>query len=266
MGLKEAVTKVTKVSGRLVLLEGPTGVGKTFQYRTLYEGGLKILVASGERKLKTIEDLLLKTGEDVYTIEDFDYPDPSQPADYERLKKSPQRNLYQLLSMLRHEEHEYDVLYIDSFMRIMWRMLMHISATNPNADRRSDFMPLGRKAKNALDHLATLTDATVMKRPMHVVATWGVESELDPIDGGKKLMPSMDGTKIAPVVAYYFDDVILLRAKLDENGGTVYTANVQANPQFDAKVSSVVKLQSPLVNPNLFRIIKALEGELEVKR
>jgi len=265
MGLKEAVTEITVGSGRLVLLEGPSGVGKTYQASTLIEGGLKVLVASGERKLKTIEKLLIASKSKVYTIEDFDYPDPSQPADYNRLKESPQRNLYQRLSMLLHEEHDYDVLYIDSFMRIMWRMLMQISATNPNADRRSDFMPLGRKAKNALDHLATLTDATVMKRPMHVVATWGVEPELDPIDGGKKLMPSMDGTKIAPVVAYYFDDVILLRTKLDENGGTVYTANVQANPQFDAKVSSPVKLPSPLVNPNLMRIIKALQGELEVK-
>lgn len=267
MALKDMVSTVERgKNGRSILLEGPSGCGKTHAARSLMAGapelgmpGYRVLIASTERKLTTLEDLNL---DNVVTIEHFMYPHPSDASEAAAAIANPMKNMYQLLHALRTEEHEYEVLFIDSGMRFMTRLLWEITRTNPNPDRRSDYALLKHKALNFLDHLATLTDSTVVRRPMHVVMTWGVEPEQDALmEGGKKLMPSMDGQKVAPVVAYYFDDVLMLRTRL-AGDGVEYVAMPQAQPTFDAKVSSPVKLPATIINPNLYRIIKILRGEL----
>src|SRR6185436_5974545 len=52
------------------LLKGLSGSGKTYQYRTLHEAGMKILLADVENKPKVIEDLK----PDIWLIRAYDFP------------------------------------------------------------------------------------------------------------------------------------------------------------------------------------------------
>lgn len=152
-------------------------------------------------------------------------------------------------------------------MRLLLKMLWQIGSTNTNPDKRSDYAIFKRKALNLLDQFGSLSDATVTKKPVHVIATTGVENEVDQLDGGRKQQAAIEGTKVAPLIGHYFDDVFMLRTKPgppDANGNptTVYLAHTQANPNFDAKVSGLTKLPPVIEGFNLFRVMMKMEGKL----
>jgi len=281
--MEDVATARRGASGRLIKLDGPSGVGKTWQARTIIQGlpelgieGLRTLVATTERKLKTLEDLEGKF--DYYVIDWCDYPDPRDAPRDDRVGKrytdfinDPRRNLFKMFWQLRNEEHPYECLYIDSGMRWSVKLLFEITGVNDNPDSRSDYIPFARRMKLMLDHLASLTEGgTKSGKPLNVVMTFGVDPEVDPIEGIKKVMSAVDGTKIAPVVNYYFDDVFSLRTALEADsnvpGGfrTVYTLRTAAQPQVDAKVSSAVALPPVIASPNLFKIMCILDGKLEM--
>lgn len=258
---------------RTVLLEGSSGTGKTKQFEFLVNGapehgdagkGYSVLLCSTERKLTTLDHL----DKSVYTVDVFDYPDPRNPNEVAAYVGSTvPRNLCQLIHLLRKEDHGYDVLFIDSLMRWTMRLLWRIGGTNENPDARSDYVIFGRKVQGMLDDLATLTDPTMMKRPLHVVATWGVEKGED-WEGYQKQTVAIDGKKVGPNVPYFFDDVLMLKAEAqDGKDEPLYCAYTRASQKWDAKVSGNVPPGWPakFAPFNLYKAMKWLSGEWELR-
>ena len=247
---------------RSVLLKGKSGTGKTSQYRTLVHGGLgddkrsfelapfHCLYVSSERKWASISDLK----PDVWTIKGFNFPlDASEKADI----MAKDGGLIEVFHYIQNEEHPYDLLYVDSGMRWSMKHLEYLlSTTFSEAGKKDTLRAYGiynRKMRMMLDKIADLTDPTVSKRPVHVVFTWGSDS-------GSVIV---EGQKIGPVVDFFFDDVLYLQTKPGEGGKPVYTMDTQTRgSQFEAKISSQVKLPAEIENPNLFQIINLLDKRI----
>lgn len=252
-------------SGRSMLLEGPSGVGKTWQYINLVKGlpekgmpGMRVLYGSTERKFKTIEHL----NPEVWPIKNYDFP--LDVGEKSRIQgESGGFSLIDVFDYLRREDHPYDAFYFDSFMRYAWKMLESLFTTVVNSagvpDTLKAYGMFGRKMQMVFDKVGDLTDASVAKKPIHFIGTWGVERDVD-FEGKKMEMPIVGGRMVQPVVNYYWDDVLHLRMEGGER--VAYTS-----PDYmrDAKVSSgLVDLPAKISNPNLFRLIKVLEGDLKV--
>jgi len=246
------------ISKRMQLLEGPSGVGKTHQARTLIEGGMKVLFASTERKLSTIKDL----APDVWPITDFAFP--TTGAEKSVILARGNENVIALFDYLRAGEHEYDVLYFDSLMRYAWKLFELLRQTTKNKEQKLDTLRaygiFGTKMKILLDLISSLCDSTGSKRPVHFVGTWGVERSQD-WEGRTQVMPVIDGKATGPLIDYHFDDVLMLKMAL---AGTEkkYTMHTAGENSFAAKVSAPPGVAIPAVieNPNLFELIKKLEG------
>ncbi len=247
------------VSKRTMLLEGPSGVGKTHQYRTLIEGGMKVLMASTEFKLSTIKDLK----PDVWPITDFDFP--TSGAEKEAILRRGSANVIALFDYMRSGEHEYEVLYFDSLMRYAWKLFELLRTTTKNASGAADTLRaygvFGTKMKVLLDLISSLTDSTGSKKPVHFIATWGVERAQD-WEGRNQIVPVIDGKATGPLIDYCFDDVLMMRMESD---GRVkkYTMHTAGGNTFAAKVSKPagVAIDEVIENPNLFKLIGLLEGK-----
>jgi len=246
------------VSRRMMLLEGPSGVGKTHQARTLIEGGMKVLIASTERKLSTIKDL----APDVWPITDFDFPVTGEEKT--RILKGGQENVIALFDYLRDSEHKYDVLFFDSLMRYAWKLFELLRSTTKNKEGKMDTLKaygiFGTKMKVLLDLISSLCDSTGSKRPVLFVGTWGVERGQD-WQGRSQVVPVVDGKTTGPLIDYHFDDVLMLR--MESSGREKkYTMHTAGEAGFAAKVSKPAGVDVPSVieDPNLFKLIKLLEG------
>jgi hypothetical protein len=245
-------------SGRITLLEGPSGVGKTWQARSLVEGGLNVLYASAENKWGSLKDMVDDGRMKVWPIKDFDFPlNGEEKAAIQA--RSEGYSLIDIFDYLRAGDHPFDVVYHDSFMRYLWKMLEYLFTVVVNEkdkkDTRAAYGVFARKAKMLFDRMATLTDAAVSKRPVHYIGTWGVEKDVD-FKGRRMDMPIVDGQQIRHAVNYFWDDVLHLRC---EEGGerVVYTTGTH---EFDAKVSSVAQIPPVLKNFNLYRFIQVADG------
>jgi len=242
------------VSKRMILVEGPSGVGKTHQCRTLIEGGMKVLVPSTERKLSTIKDL----EPDVWPITDFDFP--TTGVEKAAILKRGSENVIALFDYLRAGDHTYDACYFDSMMRYAWKLFELLRSTTKNEAGKADTLRaygvFGTKMKVFLDLIASVTDGTTSKRPVHFIGTWGVERGQD-----SQVVPVIDGKQIGPLVDYHFDDVLMLRMENDGRDKK-YTMHTAGESTFAAKVSAPPNIKVPEVieNPNLFKLIGLLEG------
>lgn len=225
-----------------IVLEGPSGSGKTRQMRSLVKGGLNVLLASAEKKKGTLRDLTF----DEWVIEDYDFPLNAQEKG-ELVKAgeaSGKVGMIQLLDMLRYEDHPYDAVFIDSYMQIVMRRFFLLAFENPrisaktgNPDVLAAYGLLGNKTRIEMDLLKTLTDPSSFKRPVHVVATWGVEQGED-WEGKTNVVPIADGKMVRPIVPYNFDHVFHLKAKEVSEGQIQYVMYTARTHQFDAKYSA----------------------------
>jgi hypothetical protein len=89
-----------------MLLMGPSGTGKTFQFRKLVDGGWKGLYVCIGEHIYTIQDL----NPDTYYIAKPDIP--LSPMD----RKPQEQDFLAMLDYLRSDEHDYDFVYFDSLM------------------------------------------------------------------------------------------------------------------------------------------------------
>ena len=261
------ITKLSsnKRSGRLILLQGRSGTGKTYQGGLLMQAGMRVLWASVERKLATIQHL----EPEVWPIMGVDFPLDAQEKHAMLNTPVPPEghcasDVIKLLDYLRNEDHPYDVVYFDSGMRYTWRLLEHListtTTTQGDKDPRRAFLHYGKKVKMLLDKLTDLTDASTAKHPMHVVFTWGISPDKD--ESGRQLwLPVVDGNMVGPTIPYNFDDVLTLKALADYTTGEYkYVMETRATHDHDGKVSSPVNLPPVIESPNLASVIKTLSG------
>ena len=247
---KSHIIKPEKRAKRTILLKGPSGVGKTFQFRTLVEGGMRGLYACAEEHTGTLSDLEY----DEWPLRPSYLDIPLMPLE----KKVEKQDFMLLMDYLRSDEHDYDFVYLDSLMNYADELQNYLKYEK----RLTGFEfwgMFGTKMKQLLKLLVSLA-RPIHPKPVHVIATWGVEISQD-WEGKRAIVPVVDGKMVGPRIDYAFDDVLMLR-KRENAEGVQYVAYTGGTHEFDAKVSSaVVKLPNPIADPNLFRILQKITGK-----
>jgi hypothetical protein len=254
--LPSEIIKVQKqASKRSVLLTGPSGTGKTYQYRTLVEGGRRGLYVDVEKKIPTIADL----EPEMWPIHNLDMP--LTPTDKQEMLAEGSSDLIKVFDYLRTADHPFDFVYFDSMMRY-GKKLLHKLKHEDKLGGYDLWGFYGYKLGKALEVLVSLASVEQAK-PVHVVATWGVKIGKDWRDRRLE-QPIVDGKMVGPDIPYYFDDVIRLSREEDaETGDNQFYAYTGGTAEFSAKISSgVVEIPQKIEDPNLHRILLALEGKL----
>ncbi len=269
------VVKEDDVSRRSILLKGRSGAGKTGQARTLVANTdkeaawgrkcaksfglkpMKMLYVSTERKRRSIDDLFVGRPEHrVWTINNPQFP--LTPGEKGVLKKSDDPGLIEVFDYLRNEEHEFDVCYVDSFMRYSWALLEWLMnntySKEGNLDTLRAYGLFERKMKVLLDLINDVIDPQSCKRPVHFVATWGAQN-------GQIIV---GGQKVGPMVDYFFEDVFNLETK-GSGDDVKYYFRTKTTGDIQAKTSGPVELPVLIEDPNLFQIVNVLQGVLPTK-
>lgn len=246
------VIKPARGSKRTILLMGPSGVGKTHQFRTLSDGGMCGLYVDVEAKLTSIVDL----DPDTFLIRAPDIP--LTPEDKQAMLRAGASDFIKLCDYVRAGDHPYDFIYLDSLMRFADALAGYLE----HVLRLSGYDLWGAYAKKMKQMLKLLTGLASVEwpRPVHVVATCGVEIGKD-WRGRVMEQPLLDGKVIPPAISYYFDDVLRLGKDESVDGCVSYVAYTGGTSEFNAKVSSGrVRLPHKILDPNLHNIIAALSG------
>lgn len=249
MDYSKSVVKPLVQPKQSMILEGPSGTGKTYQFRTLVEAGMRGLYVSTEMKVRTIADL----NPDIWYIERPDFP--LSAAD----KNPGIQDLMRLIDFLRTPDHGYDFVYVDSGMRYASDLLKYLRREK-RLTAQELWSSFAEKLETALELLPTLTDPK-HPAPVHVVVTWGVETDTD-WQGVRSIQPIIDGKRVKPKINYWFDHVLYLEM-LDDvvTGESKYVMHTRGKQGFAAKVSSgMVKFPAVIESPNLATIIKAIEA------
>ena len=246
-----------KRSRRTILLTGKSKTGKTHQFRTLCEAGLKPLYVTVERKASTIADLDF----DVWPIRNVAFPlSADEKADI-LASDNGQESVIALLDYLRREPHTYDFVYFDSMMRYCFKSLEHLLATTYSEkdgnthklDGRRAYGLFGRKTKLMLDLFADVADVTA-KHPAHFIATWGTDASDRLIVGGQIVDEN--------TVAFHFEDVYHLELLEDDDGVRKHVMHTKGNERYLAGYSAPVgvRLDDTIVEPSLYDVITTLQG------
>lgn len=249
----DRIVKATKGSGRrTILLTGASGTGKTYQFRTLVEGGLRCLYVDVEAKSTSVDDVI----EHKYLIRNLDVP--LNPHEKQQMLHEGTSDLTLLCDGIRYDEHDFDVVYFDSLMRYSETLVHHLKH-NAKLSGYDLWGVFAEKMKMALVMLTSMA-SDEYKRPVHVIGTWGVEMGRD-WKGQALQLPIVDGKVVGPRIPYFFDDVIHLVKNEDAETKTInfiaYTAGTQS---FTAKVSAGPGKVPPIVGePNLFKIIEHIK-------
>lgn len=238
------ITKPKRKSKRAILLKGPSGTGKTYQFRTLVEGGLRGLYGCVDEHVGTLEDLEY----DSWPIVKVDVP--LSPVD----KQPEEQDFILMMDFLRTEDHGYDFVYLDSLMNYADALIFHLK----HVQRLTGYDlwgVFGEKMKMMLKLLVSLTKPE-QPSPLHVIATWGVEIGQD-WEGKRSIIPIVDGKMVGPRIDYFFDDVLMLRKKESAEEGVQFVAYTGGTHEFDAKVSSgLVQVPPVWAAPNLYRLLE----------
>ncbi len=265
---------------RMILNVGPSGVGKTGQYRTLVDlvdpwcrgdvapdyrkdmEPMKVLYASTEFKANTIADL----EPEVFVLKGYDFPTDAREKQ-EMLQKG-QSDMMALFDYLRAGEHEYDVVFIDSGWKYTTKQLEYLLATTISKQGNKDpiraYGKFERKGKAFFNTLPTLTMPETSKRPVHVIVTWGIKVGVDWRDM-KSVVPAIEGKALNGLIEYNFDDVFMMQCEKDymDGGRQDYVLYTMGTDEFVGKKSSPLPLPPRIVDPNLFDIIGVLQGDID---
>ena len=246
MDYSQFITNVgSKKSRRAILLKGPSGSGKTFQFRTLHDAGMRGLYVCVDEHAETLSDLTF----DRWNLTNVDVP--LTPTE----KDPNKQNFIALMDYLRSDLHEYDFVYFDSLMNFADELVQYLKYTR----RLTGFelwLAFGEKMKRALKTLVSLAQPKY-PRPLHVLATWGVEVSQD-WEGKRAIVPIVDGKMVGPKIDYFFDDVLMLRKEQDFDTKEIrFVAYTGGTHEFEAKVSSAtVKMPPVWLNPDLNRMLE----------
>jgi hypothetical protein len=268
------LTDLSLLPGVNVLLEGPTGTGKTYALGTLAESELEVFYLFTESGLETtlgywtdrgldippnIHWHVLGRGSDSFatmasaadTINRLDLTSLSKMQDVNRGKHNQFVGLLKALSDFPDDRTGKTFGSVDSWGPDRCLCLDSLTGINPIA---LSLVVGGKPVKSqsdwgiAMDQIEKLIRQLTDGCKCHFVLTSHVEREMDQVLGGVKLTVSTLGVKLAPKIPPMFSDVILTSREIDKFWWST------ANSQADLKARNL-----PLkdhITPNFTEIIK----------
>jgi len=216
--------------GTKTLLMGAPGTGKTHVLRTLINAGLHPLCIFTENSFDVLGDVpadklswvyipptregLADLRKQVADIGSKTYQALTNVYDADRGKDAPLDKVLQ--SMMEFKDARMGsnfgnisswgtgiVFVIDSLSGLSKASWQNVAGTRV-ALSPADYGLAQKQIENLLTQICT-------NFRCHVVVTAHAEKEMDPVFGGTKIMPSLPGKALAPVVGRYFTDVILTK-------------------------------------------------------
>lgn len=243
------IVKPAASDKRCVLLKGPSGTGKTYQFRTLVEGGLRGLYVNVNEHYRSLDGLDF----DIFQVTKYDIP--LTPGE----RNPDKQDVIKMIMALRGDDHPYDFIFFDSLMSFSDKLVWYLKHIR-NLGGYELWGEFGERMRMCLELLVGLSSPSLPK-PVHVIGTWGVEKAAN-WEGQTSIVPLVDGKVVGPRVDYFFDDVFMLRKKLTDDGKAEFYAYT-AGKEFDAKVSAGNGKFPPVIaSPNLHRMLLLLQGKL----
>lgn len=219
------------IPGAKVLLNGPTGSGKTHSLRTFIEAGITPFILFTEPGMRTVSDISCEDGLH------FKYVPPATPTWndlYDNAKKINTmsfKSLAQLSDMNKQKYGQFLELVTTMNDFVCDRCGQHFGDVSQwGTDRAlcvdslsglnimAMDMVVGAKPVKAMgdwgvamDNLERYINGLVVNTQCHFVLTAHLEREQDEVTGAVHLMPATLGRKLAPRMPRFFDDVILCK-------------------------------------------------------
>ena len=233
------------------LLLGASGRGKTFQYRTLVDAGYKPLYLASEKKAGTIADL----NPDTIVVGKPDYPIREQGA------AAGESDLFDIFQWLLTGKHDYDVVFWDGPMRECEDLLTYLKEVK-NLGGQDLWGAFAEKCEKMVKKYISLTNPSLPK-PIHVIATWGVEKEKD-WTGTIGVQPLVDGQKFKPRMPYLFENILGLDRVMDPVSATEdYVMYTMPTKGMDCKISAGgIKFPAIIKQPSIGAILRRLEASV----
>lgn len=223
------------LAGVNVLLEGPTGTGKTYALGTIADAGVDLFLLFTESGLETVLGYWTDRGKEVPENVHW-HVLPRAPGNFELLAASAtsintlsQESLHKMQDVNRSRSNQYVTLLraltdfedhrtgvkfgaVDSWNNTRCIALDSLTGINPIALS----LVVGNKPVKsqadwgiAQDQIEKLIRLLTDGCPCHFVLTAHVEREIDQVFGGVKITVSTLGRALAPKLPPMFSDVIL---------------------------------------------------------
>lgn len=244
---------ISLLPGVNVLLEGPTGTGKTYALGTLADAGVDLFLLFTESGLETTlgywTDRGLEVPRNVHwhvlnrgstsfatmalsasDINRLDLASLSKLQDVNRAKHNQFIGLLQALSDFPDDRTGVRFGSVDSWGPDRCLALDSLSGINPMA---LSLVVGGKPVKSQSDWGIAMDQVEKLVRQLtdgcrcHFILTSHVEREVDQVLGGVKLTVATLGVKLAPKIPPMFSDVILTSREADKFFWS--TANTQAD-------------------------------------
>jgi hypothetical protein len=222
------MTIKSPIPGIKVLLMSDPGAGKTYAIRTLIDAGIHPLCIFTENSYDVINDLpadkcswvyvpptresLDDLRKQVRSIGTMSFEALTKQYDASRFAESPFDKILQQM-MNFHDERtgaEFGnisswgtglAFVIDSLSGLSKASWQNVAGTRV-ALSPADYQLAQRQIENLLNQLC-------MTFRCHVVCTAHLEKEVDPVNGGMRLYPSLPGKALAPIIGRFFTDVVM---------------------------------------------------------
>ena len=216
------------IPGVKLLLMSEPGAGKTHSIRTVIEAGIHPLCIFTENSFDVLNDIpkdklswvyipptresLDDLRKQVKSIGTMSFEALTKQYDPSRFSDSP---FDKILSMMMEFQDERTgkkygnisnwgtgvCFVIDSLSGLAKASWQNVAGTRI-AMSPSDYQLAQRQIENLINQLC-------MTFKCHIICTAHIEREIDPINGGTKIYPSLPGKALAPIIGRFFTDVVL---------------------------------------------------------
>lgn len=216
------------IPGIKVLLMSEPGAGKTHSIRTLIDAGIHPLCIFTENSFDVLNDIpkeklswiyvpptrdsLEDLRKQVKSIGTMSFEALTKQYDAGRFADSPFDKI--LSAMMEFKDERTSKTFgnistwgtgvcfvIDSLSGLAKASWQNVAGTRV-AMSPADYQLAQRQIENLLNQLC-------MTFRCHVVCTAHVEKEIDPVNGGTKIYPSLPGKALAPIIGRFFTDVVM---------------------------------------------------------
>lgn len=225
----------SSLPGIKVLLLGDSGVGKTYSLRTLIDAGLTVLALFTENSFDVLGDVpkeklhwmyippmvedLTALKEMATRIGTMTFENITKAHDVKRFTDSPWMKMLGALTdfTCARTGQKFgniaswgtDIAFvIDSGSGLGIASRQNVVGNRP-ALSPADYGLIQRQIESLINQLCTAFRC-------HFVLNCHAEREIDPVQGGMKIMASMPGKALAPILPRYFTDVILAKRTGDK--------------------------------------------------